>query len=337
MKKFIKASIFVICFFCLFNFIFLYLGIPKRPIYYFYKEPRNSQDVIYIGGSNAYVHFNPLVAYRNNGFITGMISSDTQPFPLVKYMIKEARKYQKPKLYIIDIANIHYISASEGSIRLATSHMRFSKNKLDALNNVLKYSKIPKKDYLSYYFDFLTYHSSWKYINKNVVDNSELYKGFLLADVNTKMVKQEKFIWNSKSIPLSEKSKSCLINLIYYLKNNLSSDEKVLFVIPPRFYETKLMGNLNDASKIITEHNFEIINFNTLDDYEANYTLEFYNKQHLNVLGATRFTKYFSEYISQKYDLPDHRGNKKYSSWEKEYHRYTENYKEIMGKDFILK
>ena len=71
-----------------------------------YHEPRNSIDIAYVGSSNAYTSFNTVLAYNMYGFKTSLISFDAQPFDYIKYLIKETEKYQKPKLYIIDIAKL---------------------------------------------------------------------------------------------------------------------------------------------------------------------------------------------------------------------------------------
>ena len=99
------------------------------------------------------------------------------------------------------------------------------------------------------------------------------------------------------------------------------------------------IGRLNSATSIIEKNNYKVINFNTLEDFEVNFKKDFYNSQHLNVYGATKYTLYFSKYLKNNYDLPDHRGDKKYSSWVDEYERFKKEYKELTGEKFkkILK
>ena len=58
MKKVIKIIIFLIIFYFLLVNIFKILWLDKNSIGYFHDEPKNSLDVVYIGSSNAYIHFN---------------------------------------------------------------------------------------------------------------------------------------------------------------------------------------------------------------------------------------------------------------------------------------
>ena len=106
MNNKIKIIIFLAILFLIYNCIFKVLWLERNPFSYFYDEPKNSVDLAYVGSSNAYTSFNGLLAYKMYGFKTGFLSFDTQPFEYVKYLIKESEKYQKPKLYVIDLAKL---------------------------------------------------------------------------------------------------------------------------------------------------------------------------------------------------------------------------------------
>ena len=79
---------------------------------------------------------------------------------------------------------------------------------------------------------------------------------------------------------MTEESKEILLNLIDYIKtNNLN----VLFVIPPRYFEEEKVMQLNDVTRILQENSFNVINFNTLEDFKVDFSTDFYNEAHLNV------------------------------------------------------
>ena len=106
MNKFVKICTFIFIFCILWRVVFNILWLPKNSTTYFYKENKNTLDIVYIGSSNANAHFNSLLAYDLYGFKTGLLSIDSQPFIAIKYLIKESEKYQKPSLYIIDITRL---------------------------------------------------------------------------------------------------------------------------------------------------------------------------------------------------------------------------------------
>ncbi len=326
MKKILKVIVFLVIGVFIWNCTFSIIWTSPNSIKYFYQEPENSLDVIYIGSSNSYAHFNTVLAYNLQGFATGMLASDGQPFSAIKYLLQEAIKYQNPEVYVIDInsvaTDIRY--SNDGDIRKVIDNMKWSENRNDAIEGMLKYTDIKKEDYINYYFSFLTYHNSWKYIGDYSFKNDDLYKGHLLSTDTIKVEPQQEFEWDSeKKLDLMQENLEIYLDLIEYIKaNNLN----VIFVVPARSFTEENMARLNNAIEIAEENNIKTINFNMLEDFSINYSTDLYNSGHLNVYGATKYTIYFSEYLKNNYNLKDHRQNNNYKSWDKEYERYKDSY-----------
>lgn len=53
--------------------------------------------------------------------------------------------------------------------------------------------------------------------------------------------------------------------------------------------------------------------------------------EHVNDGGAEQYTKYMSRYLADRYDLPDHRGQDGYESWETALEEYKENIQNYNG------
>ena len=73
-----------------------------------YAEEKNSLDIIYYGGSAAFVYFEPLRAYEQKGIASYNYGADTMQAELYKFMINESLKYQNPELLIIDARAFQY-------------------------------------------------------------------------------------------------------------------------------------------------------------------------------------------------------------------------------------
>ncbi len=340
MKNLVKSVLFIAIFFILWHVTFSFLWLEKTPIRNFYDEPKDSLDLVYLGASNVYAHFNAPLAFNQYGFATGLVSTDSQPFVFIKYMIKEAKKRQNPKLYIIDISRVASESQNftYGNIRKSLDSMKFTKNRIEAATaalNYIDYDESADQKKVDFYFSFLLYHNRWKTVNEANFKNVRLFKGYLLDKKRTNRVAQKEYDWENESIDLG-KNQEILEDLLKYIKKEKLN---VLFVIPKRGFTVEEIGRLNSATSIIEKNNYKVINFNTLEDFEVNFKKDFYNSQHLNVYGATKYTLYFSKYLKNNYDLPDHRGDKKYSSWVDEYERFKKEYKELTGEKFkkILK
>lgn len=334
MKKLIKSVVFIALFCIIWNCVFKVLRLEPTSISYFYDEPKDSLDVVYIGASNVYNHFNATLAYNKYGLKTGILSTASQPAAYIKYLIEESSKYQSPKVYVVDLVGLTYDDnlLLEGEIRKVSDSMKYSQNRTDALNYVLSYTDIPKKDYINYYYSFLKYHAIWKNVTKTSFTkvNETSYKGYNFAYYNSVKVEQEKSLWCDFENELTEANHQVLNDLIEYL--NLNNVE-VLFVIPSRNFTEKECGRMNYAARILEENNYSVINFNTLKDFTVDYKNDFYDIMHLNVYGATKYTLYFSKYLNENYDLNDHR-DEGYCSWDKEYERFTQDFKSLMGINF---
>lgn len=337
MKKIAKMVIFLLIFTGIWNYVFDILGLIKNSISYFYDEPRNSLDVVYIGSSNANTAFNTVLAYNEYGFTTGMLSTESQSFINVKHLIIEAEKYQNPEVYIIDIAkladDLRYIAEDT---RKTVDSMKFSANRFNAINELLQYTNIPKNEYINYYFSYLLYHNQWKNISVVNFHNYEnwwdiYYKGFLFNSFTAEIEPQEKFIWSNESFELQEPNKSVLFDLINYIKEN---DLKVLFVLPARYFWFPELEMLSDSIKFLKDENFNVLNFNELDDFELDYNSDFYNESHINIYGATKYTLYLSKYLKNNYNLVDHRNDKMYKSWDKIYDKFKDDFYTTTKKDY---
>ncbi len=328
----IKALIFIIILIILLKIVFHVLWLDQNDIYFFYKEPRKTIDVAYIGGSNTREHFNSTLAYNLYGYTTGIFASSGQPFYFRKYCIEEIKKSQNPSLYIIDMAcfaeDLDTITTE--TIRKTTDALKFSKNRIDAINEALSYKKdISKKEYINYYFSFLLYHNKYKSIYEgNIFGNEGFYKGYTCSK-DIKIIEPE--AWSQEIENLPEEQRKILYDFINYVKSN---NVNVLFVIPIRQFEETVRKRLNEAIKIIEENNLKIININTIQEFEADYNNDFRDSAHLNVYGATKYTLYFSKYLKENYNLPNHIGDSKYSSWDSEYERFKLDYKRMTGNNF---
>lgn len=334
MKNIIKCIAFFIILAIIWNYVFNILWIAKTPISNFYDEPKNSLDVVYIGSSNAYIHFNTVLAYNLYGYTTGMLSTDVQAFELVEYLIKDSEKCQDPKLYIIDIAKLidNKENFTDENIRGTVDSMRFSKNRIDAINKALSIRDKNESEYINFYFSFLMYHNRWKYvIQSNVNAENKLYKGYYFTSATSVTEPQDYYEWSESVTELQDYNKQTLLDLIGYIKSNKLN---VLFVIPKRVFYEEDQLRLNYAMSIIQENNMEVINFNTLDDLNIDLSTDLYNFAHINVYGAVKYTLYLSKYLKENYDLPDHRNDESYNSWDNEYERFKQRFKEITDKDF---
>ncbi len=334
MKKILKIIVFFIILNIMWGGVFNVLWLGKTPLYYFFKEPKNSFDVVYVGASNVYRNFNSVLAYDLYGYTTGLLATDSQPFATVRYLIDESQKYQTPKLYIIDICTLvlDFNKIDDPQIRKTLDSMKFSKNRIAAYNEMLPYINVNKQEYRDYYFSFFMYHNRWKNLSKNsFTDDKTLYKGYYFSKIMLDKISRAHNDWDNNVSKLPKRNKKVLDTLLNYIQQN---NINVIFVISNRYYSEKYLERFNESMSIIKNRGYKVINFNNLNDFKLDYKKDFYDQGHANVYGSTKYSLYFSKYLKENYDLPDHREDEKYKSWDKEYKRFKTDFKKLTNKDF---
>ena len=103
---------------------------------------------------------------------------------------------------------------------------------------------------------------------------------------------------------------------IYGKTNKELNDKEFLFIICPYEITKEHQMLYNTIQDAIEERGFVFLNAN--DYYEEiglDFTSDFYNNWHVNTFGASKYTVFLGGYICDHYNLPDHRSDPEYSSW----------------------
>lgn len=142
----------------------------------FYQMEENSIDVLFMGSSVMMNYFSPLQIYKDYRIRSFNLGGEQQSPFLSYYWLKEALRYQKPQVVVMDVRfgfpyHPEYpINTSEGLARKAIDSMRLSPVKMEMVHELCKLDS--RHDELSYYLTNLRYHDRWKTLEK-----SDFYRG----------------------------------------------------------------------------------------------------------------------------------------------------------------
>lgn len=74
---------------------------------------------------------------------------------------------------------------------------------------------------------------------------------------------------------------------------------------------------------MIQSYGFQYLNANEYyDEMNLDFSTDFYNKNHVNLFGAKKYTEFLEKYISQNYNLENHKGDPAYASWDEAYQEF---------------
>lgn len=340
-KNIIRGTVFLMI--CLVVFVYLNMafGFAKsdensKVFDSFYAENGKSLDGIYLGSSAVHRYWNGSLAYETYGSCIFALATSSQPIVLYQYLIEEAEKTQDPDLYILELRGIALSADNmkDVGVRRVTDNMRLSLTRVNAVNTALRFAEKGDNDVdlekLDYYLPILKYHGRWSSGNLStddllLRDVTDPEKGFLLGKNSCKQAAQKEPAYTDSRQPLAEEMEEALLDLLSYC-DNLDAD--VLFVMSPYSEQDTLkLARLNEAMRIVEEHGYTCLNFNTKELSEAvgiDYSKDLYNSKHVNILGSEKYTEYLAAYIHQHYNLADHRGDAEYKSWDEAYEYYLD-------------
>lgn len=337
MKKVFKILLVIIVFLGLIVFLgklvsFKYINeYPEGSFTRDYYKEKVNHDVIIFGDCEAYTSISPIVIYEEEGITSYVRGNSRQLIGQTYYLLLETLKYETPKVIVLSIGSIQYNSQErEEYNRLILDDMKWSKEKIDMIN----YSKMDGESILSYIFPLLRYHNRITSLNSD--DIKYLF--------NKKVVSHNGFLINQNVKPYSVLPSKRLSDIEMISEENMDYLQKIVDVCKEKNITIVLEKSPTIYPYWYGEYDNVIYEFarkNNIDYYNfSNKTreigIDFYSDTydggiHLNLTGATKFTKYFAKILKNEYNLSDHSNEEDVmNEYKNKIERY---YEEINEKD----
>ena len=281
-----------------------------------YYQPRNTVDVVMMGSSHVHYAIDTGTLWKEHGIAAYDYSAAEQPLWMTYHYLKEICKYQKPKVVVLDVYS-PALQKDDYQYKWMLPNvlgMRFSLNKMQMLR-----VSCEKEHYFEYFPSFAVYHGrlhgltkeDFVYPFKKYTDSAN-FKGFKPM---TKIAPQPTPQITQTGVgELTEKSELYLQKIIDYAKKN---GIELYFIVTPYVITDEQELVFNRLKEIAQENGIGFTNTN--HDYDAiglDFEKDFMDESHLNYYGAEKFTEYLGKDIASRFDLPDHRGEKRYKSWD---------------------
>ena len=337
MKRFINITVIVL----IFVFLVIFFGkltsykyieeFPEGSFTRDYYQEKYSHDVIFLGDCEAYSSYSPMVLYSEYGITSYVRGNSQQLIGQSYYILRESLKYEKPKIVVLSVGAMRYPKqVREEYNRLLLDDMKLSYEKLMLINDF----KLENESLLSYLFSLLRYHNRIFDLKKE--DFTYLFK----RDV----ISHNGFLINKEVKPLTKLPAKKVLDNYDFSKENFDYLEKItklckkenielILVKSPTVYPFWYDEYNSQIVDFANKHNLKYINMlDYLDDIGIDYTIDTYDSGvHLNLSGATKYSKYFGNFLKGYYNLSDYRNN---DTINKEYKIKLERYNgEVNEKD----
>lgn len=280
--------------------------------YMFYKQPKNSIDVLFLGSSRVHCDIDPAILYKEYGISSYNFSSGLQTLLFSYVRLKEALKTQRPKLIVLEgsMLSSDVFFYSDYNFLGSILGIRFSLDKI----NLIKL-QIPRNRWNEFFNPFHIYHNRYQDLSISDFVKSDYYNFFkgLIINYNVTNLKTNNY-FSEEKLQLKDIVEEYYRKIILLSKKN---NIHIIVIISPYLFSDYDNKKFNTAKDIASEYNIPFINFNlNYDDYNLNFDRDFQDSSHLNYNGADKFTRYLGKYLKENYDLPDRRNDPKYYSWE---------------------
>jgi hypothetical protein len=326
----ISAIVFVLLFAVLFlrvNNIIRYKANENDTIYSFYKQPKDSLDVLFVGSSRMFCAVSPMTIWQEEGIASYNMGTYSQSIACSYYLVKEGIRTQHPKVIILDTYGVKYDKGhgSVARVHMVTDAMPLNSTKIEMYRDFIQ-PLFSKNEAMEIYLPILRYHERWKSLKEEDFHPIRAYmRGFRFA-YESESVEEPALTEDTAEVP--EIYVEYLNKIIQLCKEN--QVQLVLCQMPMGDYELykEIRGRSNTLMKQAEEAGVEVLDFEQLrEELNLNYEEDFHNAIHLNTRGAEKISAYFAGYLKENWDLPDHRGETVYKNWEKdelEYQAYKE-------------
>lgn len=307
-----------------------------RTIDGFYEEEKGSLDFLFLGSSQTATSITPMEMYEKYGITGYNLSTEQQNLVLSYYLMKDALRYQKPKVVVLDTLFLFQfysakpVNMNEMAIRKVVDAMPWSSVKMEAIRDICEL--VPEEhSALSYYLTPIRYHERWKEIDRSdfyyyMMQKRNALKGYAVYD-HVEPTDHYGF-----TLGTTDESAEFVDMMVTYFDKlaKLCKEEgiELLLIKTPRPGQYSWGEKRHNAcEELAQEYGLTFIDFNTTDMLE---TLGWDSQQdsgdvsHVNMYGASKLTDYMGKYLMENYGLEDHRGEAAYSRWEEDLAEYRE-------------
>lgn len=295
-------------------------GFKYRPFF----EQDTEYDVLFFGTSHVINGIFPMQLWKDYGITSYNFGGHGNIIPLSYHVMLNAIEYHKPKIAVLDV---YYAEKNTMKQNISQGHLSMdafplTKTKWNAIRDV--YFK-DKKSQMEMFFPFSVYHNRWKEWNADMVK-----AGFGLHFSSTKEKGAESRIGvavpnEMLRLPMTAQLEERTLALDYIEKFIqycwAHSIEPVLINIPyPASEEAQKAANA--AMALGKGLGVRCINYQYLD--LVDFDIDCYDSySHLNPSGARKISDHLGRYLTEKFELEDHRKEVEYQNWNQDYQEYV--------------
>lgn len=287
----------------------------------FYTTEKNTVDVGLIGSSGIMRYFQEAQAYGERGFTSCVLASSSLPAKMLPTLMDEFMRRQNPELLVVDIRTAVFDdeepTENDQNNKPDAAYLPI-KNLISLMDpfspyrwrSIFKYAKgVSLSNFIESCFPLLNY-PSLVYMDKEKLKDRHIdyewdnYYGFAVHTSTTdytELGERQKQLKNDGIIHLDAEKKA-VIDELYRKADEYS--KPVIFIITPYLRDDAMYTSQEEVRAYMEEKGYAFLDCQDhFDEIGLNYSSDFYDKRHVNVIGAHKFTAWFAEYLDGHFSL----------------------------------
>lgn len=272
--------------------------VPSRNKSYYRikREPEQTVDVLVLGDSLSYSSIAPPELWDNSGITSFVCAQSGQKIQESYLMLETAMETQSPKLVILE-----------------TNAMFRGQSGITGLQEMIE-------SWGNNYISIFRSHDVWKSFLIDKQYPEENFKGFLYRTEVQPYEKGPYMIQTEEQSPFPEQV-PVYMEKIRDLCREKGAELLLVSTPSPKNYN---YARHNSLAAYAAENGIPYLDMNLkLDELGIDWKKDTLDKgDHLNYSGAHKVTACLTRYLNEQYDLPDHRGEKEFTSWDKQAKAY---------------
>ena len=289
-------------------------------------------DVLFLGDSIMNTGVFPMEMWEKYGIAGYNIASYGNTLPITYWALQNALNYAKPKLVVLDVQGVskgYKLSGNSSDVHTAFDCYPITKTKLETLDDLMDDPDAVDDDGTAYadmkweyLFTLGKYHARWSELTDedfHPVYNKE--KGaksvIAVADIGDYDLIDE-------NMATEESGQTGFVYLRRIIEDCQTRGIEVLLVHLPYPANEQQQMDANAVWAVAEDYGVDYIDFVSMDQV-ADYAADCFDAhEHLNPSGARKVSDYLGRYITEHYDVDDHRGDAAYTAWADDAAAYRE-------------
>ena len=317
-SRIIKLSAFCLIFIFLFSYSYKVLswkdgsgGYNSAAVTLYNKLDDDIVDVLFLGSSHCFCSISNTQLYDEHGIGAFNMVISGQDLASTYYSMREVFKTQSPEVVCVELYGITFEKhAVTANIYRNALSFRYSENFFGVVDAIA-----PEEDKTDYLLKWPIIHTRYRELQKeDFVSVGPAYLGGS-ADATRVAEIYEFNIYNGdKTAPISEKNEQWIQKMVDFAKEN---DTEICFFVVPYVADEKEQQQFRYVEQMLAKQNVSVINFfDKIEEIGFDYRTDFSDKGHTNNSGAAKITSYMGNYIKENHNIPDRRGDDRYTLWQ---------------------